>query len=204
MGVQCDAFRESVQRSFHSNQLRIHIIRRRLRHRRQRVRRNPRPRAYAYIHALRQRLRPQVRSPIPARHVRLDRRIQRVHSHLAISANHNRLHVAGAHLVQPHQFASHAAELIHRIRKLHPVNSPGIDQPLHVFAQPEYRGALRRFVAANPFKNARPVAHHMGKHMKFRVVPVDELSVVPDFLAFLYRHCQVSLDVVACRLALPE
>jgi len=56
------------------------------------------------------------------------------------------------------------------------------------------------FIAADAFENRGAVTHHVRKDVQLGVVPIDPLSVVPDFLGRLNRidapYWIVSLAVV--------
>jgi len=139
IAVERDAFSEPVERRFHADQLRVHVVGRGLRHGRQRVRRNACPGTDANVHPLRQSVRAEICAPLPAGHIEFDRRTQWIHTDFAVTAKGDWLHVARAHFVHANQFAGNVAEVIETVGKLHPVNSSGIDEPLHVFTQAEDR-----------------------------------------------------------------
>jgi len=102
-GVEGDAFGIAVDQGFHLDQLRVHVIGAGFGQRGQRVRRQPVPTRNAHIHALRHRLFAQVLAPLPAGDVDVDRIVERVHAHFAVTAEHDRAHVAGGHPVHAHQ-----------------------------------------------------------------------------------------------------
>ena len=58
-----------------------------------------------------------------------------IHTHFAIAAQHDGLHIARIHFVQANQFAGGAAELIGGEGKVHAIDLAGVMQPLHVLAQ---------------------------------------------------------------------
>ena len=71
-----------------------------------------------------------------------------------------------------------------------------------MLAEAENGGALLGFVAADAFEDGGAVADDVGKDVEGGVVPVDPLSVVPDFFGLLDGHDGVLL--VAPLAALPE
>ena len=79
-------------------------------------------------------------------------------------------------------------------RDVHAVDLGGVDQPLHVFVGAENRRAAGQFVAADAFKDRRAVVHDVRHHVDGRVVPIDELAVVPDFVGLLNRHAISFVD----------
>src|SRR5207249_4750540 len=90
--------------------------------------------------------------------------------------------------VETDKFAGGAGELVDGVGKLHAVYFRGVDKALHVLTEAEDRGALLGFVAADAFEDRGAVAYDVRKDVQFSVVPVDPLSVVPDFLGGLNRH----------------
>ena len=63
---------------------------------------------------------------------------------------------------------------------IHAIDFRRIQKTLHVFAQTEDRRATLGRVTPDPFKNARSVVQNMRHHMHARIIPFDELAVVPD------------------------
>jgi len=94
--------------------------------------------------------------PSSAGHVNVDGRTQRIHSDFAVSPAGQWLHVTGIQFVQADQFASGVGKLFDGVGKLHAVNFRGVDEPLHVLAEAEDRGALLRIVAADTFEDREP------------------------------------------------
>src|SRR5712664_3095005 len=193
-GIESDAFGVAVEASFHANELRVHVIRGGLGHGGKSIRGNARPGTHADIDTLGERVRTEIGAPAPASHVNVDGRIQRIHSRFAVAAEHNGLDVTGIQFVQAHQLASGVGELIEGEGKFHAVDFCGVDETLHVFAQAEDRRALLGFIAADAFKDRGAVTHDVRQDVKFGVVPVDPLTVVPDFLGRLNRHRRSLFD----------
>src|SRR6266581_2526335 len=98
-GIERDAFGVAVERGFHSNELRIHVVGGGFGHGGKSVRGDARPGADADIDASRERVGTEIRAPVPAGHVNVDRRIQRIHSRFAVAAQHDGLHVTGVQFV---------------------------------------------------------------------------------------------------------
>src|SRR6202008_3437642 len=111
----------------------------------------------------------------------------------AVAAQNNRPDITGRDLVDAYELEICLAQLIHSERDLNAVDMRGIQEPLHVLAIPENCGALGRLIAADPLKNSRAVAHHMCKDVNFRVIPVDEFAVMPDFSSFREAHAVAPL-----------
>ena len=78
--------------------------------------------------------------------------------------------------------------MIDGVGKLHAIDFCGVDEALHVLAQTEDRRTLFGLVAPDAFEDCGAIAYDVRKDVKFGVVPVDPLSVVPDFLGGLNRH----------------
>src|ERR1700730_14593110 len=57
-----------------------------------------------------------------------------------------------------------------------------------MLAEAENGGALLGFVAANAFEDRGAVTDDVGKDVKHGIVPVDPVSVVPDFFSLGDRH----------------
>ena len=188
VGIERDAFGEAVEGRFHADKLRIHVVRGGFGHSRQGVRRNAGPGADADVHTFRERVGAEIGAPAPTGHVEIDRRIERVHTNIAIAAQNDGLHVARIHLVDANEFAGDVGEFVHGVGKLHAIDAGGIDQPLHVLADAEDGRALLGFVAANALENGGAVADDVRKNVQRGVVPVDPFSVVPDFLRRLNGH----------------
>jgi hypothetical protein len=66
-----------------------------------------------------------------------------------------------------------------------------VDEALHVLAEAENGGALLGVVAADALKDGGAVAHHVRKDVEGCVIPIDPLSVPPDFFGFLDGHDEV-------------
>src|ERR1043165_8497034 len=65
---------------------------------------------------------------------------------------------------------------------LHPVNLRRVEEALHVLAQAEDGGAAPRLVAAYALEDRRAVVQDVRHHVHARVVPIDELALVPDLM----------------------
>ena len=86
--------------------------------------------------------------------------------------------------------------IVDGVRKLHAIDFRGVDEALHVLAKAENGRPLLGFVAANAFENRGAVADDVRKDVQRGVVPVDPLSVVPDFFGLGEWH-KCSLLIVA-------
>src|SRR5262249_15843125 len=98
------------------------------------------------------------------------------------------LDVAGIQFVVANKLAGDVREVVDRMREIHAIDFRGVDETLHVFAEAENGRSLLGFIAADTFENSRAVADNGGKDGNLGIVPVDEFSVVPDFLCLLNRH----------------
>ena len=94
----------------------------------------------------------------------------------------------------PHGLEHGLHQLVARERNVHAVDLRRIHQPLHVLDRAKNRRPRRQVVAPDPLKYRRPVVHHMRHHVQRRLVPIDQLPVMPDLLSLLDSH-QNSLDV---------
>ena len=169
----------------------------------QSVRRDARPGTDADFDTLGERFRAEIRAPRPAGHVDFDRRAERIHADFAVAAQDHGLDVTGIQFVEANQFGRDIAKIVERVRQVHAIDSSGVDQALHVLAKAENGGALLGFVAADAFEDGGAVAHDVRENVQGGVVPVDPLSVVPDFIGLLdghdgvllWRHSQCCLKV---------
>ncbi len=87
-----------------------------------------------------------------------------------------------------HDFRGRGAQLVERIRALHAINVAGIEQAAHVFAQAKCGRALIGVVTADPLEYRRPVTDDVRENVNLRVLPGNQLSVMPDFLGLLDAH----------------
>ena len=60
-----------------------------------------------------------------------------------------------------------------------------------MLAEAENGGALLGVVATDALEDGGAVAHDVRKNVEGGVVPIDPLSVVPDFFGFLDGHDEV-------------
>src|ERR1700681_1531506 len=91
-----------------------------------------------------------------------------------------------------HQFDHGTHDLVTGEGDVDAVNAGGVDEALHVFGGAENRGAGRQRVTTNALKHRRAVVHNVRHHVEGRVVPGDELAVVPDFVRLLNGHADSS------------
>src|SRR6202163_741591 len=87
-----------------------------------------------------------------------------------------------------HDLRGRGAKLVERIRALHAINVAGIEQTAHVFAKAKCRRALLGVVTADPLEHRRSVTDDVRENVNLRVLPGNQLSVMPDFLGFLDAH----------------
>src|SRR5580658_1972347 len=191
--IERDALGVAVEEGFHANELRVHVIGGSFGHGRESVWRDAGPGADAYFDTLGERFRAEIRAPGPTRHINVDWGVERIDADLAVAPQDDGLDVAGVHFVEAHQFGCGTREIIEGKGQVHAVNFRGVDQALHVLAKAENGGPLLGFVAADAFKDGGAVAHHVRKHVQGGVVPVDPLSVMPDFFGLLDGHDGVLL-----------
>src|SRR5208282_6825131 len=182
--IEGDAFDVAVGGGFHADELRVHVVRGGLGHLRQRVRRGTIPGADADVHATLQALVAEIASPFPAREIRFDRSVFRIDAAGAITAQNNRTQITRRHFVDADQFEVGFAELVDREGNFHAIDVGGIEKALHVFAIAENRGALWRAVTADSLEDGGAVADDVSEDVNLRIVPIDELAVVPNLIGF--------------------
>ena len=192
--VERDAFCKTVDQRFHLDQLRIHVIRAALGHGGQGIRRQAIPARDANIDTLFDRFVTQVLAPIPRADVASQRVRKRIHAEgrmcFVKTAERNRTDVALLEAAAPHQFDRSIAKIIHVPSVIHAIDFGGIQETLHVFAQAKNRRPAFRRITTNAFENARPIMQNVRHHVHARVIPFDELAVVPHHVANA-RSCHV-------------
>src|SRR5689334_831625 len=158
-GIERDAFGVAIEGGFHADELRVHIIGGRFGHSRESVWGDAGPGTDADVDTFCERVRTEIRAPGPASHVDVDKRTERVHADLAITAQDDRLDVAGVYLVDAHQFGRGIAEIVKGHGQVHAVDLRGVNEPLHVLAKAKNGGTLLGFIAADAFEYRGAVAH---------------------------------------------
>jgi hypothetical protein len=78
---------------------------------------------------------------------------------------------------------------------VHAINLGGIQKPLHVLFQAEDRRPTLRVVASDTFEDARTVVENMRHHMHARVVPLNELAIMPNDIANAWSAHVFSLAI---------
>src|ERR1700751_1659662 len=202
VGVEGNAFGVAVDDGFHLDELRIHVIGARLRHCRESVGGESRPGGDADIAA--GRIRGQTFSPRLVDDVDLSRRVERVHASLAVASQHNWPDVAGPHAVVGDHVAHGFNDVVAGEVHLDAINLRRIQQALRMFLGAENRRAARGRVAAHALNHRRAVVDDVRHHVDGRVVPANELAVVPDLVGLLNRHggsLLVRFDAVAMQAA---
>ncbi len=178
--VERDPFAVAVRDRLHLDQLRVRVVRGALRERREGVGRRPRPGADPDVHAVLQRVLPEIRPPLPREDRGVDRAGKRVDAERVIPAIDDRPDVAGLERVRPDGLEHRVGECHHVDLRFHPVDLAGVEQAAHVRVEPETGGAPRRVVATRSFENAAPVMNDVGSDVNRGVRPVDERTVHPD------------------------
>ena len=157
-------------------------------------------------HALLLALLAEVRAPRPHGDHDLDRGVERVQPHLAVAAERERPDVALAQLVGGDQLVRGRAQLLKAVGDRHVVQLGRLEQPLKVIVVTEDGRALRRVVRPLALEHAGSVVQSVSQYVYLRVLPGDELSVVPDevrlfhgtdSLQMLLRTAWVASAVVA-------
>jgi len=159
--VEGDAFGVAVEAGFHADELRVHVVGGGFGHGGKRIGGDAGPGADADVDTFSESFRAKVGSPGPASHINVDRGAERIDADFAVTAKNDGLDVAGVEFVQAHNFGGGVAEIVDRVGKIHPIDLGGVDQALHMLAQPEDGRALLGFVAANAFKDRGAVADDM-------------------------------------------
>src|SRR5262245_56319840 len=77
------------------------------------------------------------------------------------------------------QFDGRVAKIVDRPIVVHAIDLCRVQKTLHVLAQPEDRRAAFGGVTTDAFKNARAVMHHVRHDVYARVIPLNELAIMP-------------------------
>src|SRR5262249_25793751 len=117
--------------------------------------------------------------------VYVNRAAERAHAHLTIAAENDRPDVARRYAVRLDELYHALYKLLTRERKFHPVDFRGVDQPLHVLVSSENCRATGLLVATDSLKHRGAVVHNVGHYMDLRVLPANELPVVPNVVSLL-------------------
>jgi hypothetical protein len=149
-------------------------------------RRDPAPGRHLRPHPVLLALLAEVRGPGPDGDEDIDRSALRVEAHLAVTAEGDRPDIAGAEPVPPDQLLGGLANLLERVWEWQVVELGGLGEPLEVILVAEDRRPDLRVVAADSLEDARSVVQPVREHVDVRLVPADELPVLPDQLRLLH------------------
>ena len=178
----------AVHQRLHLHELGVHVVGRRLGHRRKRVGRDAPPRTDLDRHALGERVVPEILAPRERRHRHLDRRAERVDPQVLVAAVDERTQIARLEIVDRDDVEAHLPDLVARVRQLHAIDACGVHEALDVVVESEDGGAALGVVRADALEHTGAVVHHMGQDVDLRVVPRDPLPIHPDLVHFGERH----------------
>ena len=184
---QRDAFAEAEPARLARDELAGKIVAAGFRTGRYRVRREALPARHARVDALLEHVGTKVRAHLPRRDGDIGRRIRR-ETETAEPAIRDRAKIRGAEPVRVDDFAARGLELLQRIRDRDVVDLRGVEQPDHVFGEPEDRRSARRHVAADAFEYGRAVVQRMRHHVHGRLGPRLDAAVVPDMFGIGLGH----------------
>ena len=185
VGVERDALGVAVDLGFHADELRVHVVGAGLGERRHGVGRETGPTGDADVGAV---VAGNVFAPGEVGDVDLDRALERVDAHLAVAAEGDGADVAGGDAVGLDDIDDGGGELVGGVGQGHAVDLGGVDEARHVLGQAEDAGAVGLGVAADALEDRRAVVDDVGHDVNLRLIPGDELSVVPDVGGGLYGH----------------
>src|SRR5208283_3346171 len=130
----------------------------------------------------------QVLTPRVIADIDLDRQFERIDADVAIAAQNDRADVAGPDAIAFHQFEHGGDEFVAGEGDVGAINARGIDEALNVLDGTENGRSAGRGVAANAFEDRRAIVHNVRHYVDGRIIPVNELAVVPDFVRLLNGH----------------
>jgi hypothetical protein len=119
------------------------------------------------------------------------------HARLAIAAQNNGTHVTRPHAVVAHGIEQGLHQLVAGKRHVDAIDLGRIEQPLNVLLGAEDGPAAGQRVAAYALKHRRAIVHHVRHHMNGRVIPVNQLAVVPDLVGLLDGHADSFENIIA-------
>src|SRR4029079_2601884 len=166
----------------------VDVLAGRLRGGRQRVLPVPAPAADLDAPALLQRVLPQVRAPRPHGDDHVHRRAERVHTHLAVPAHHERADVARGQSVRPDDVLHALADGVDRERDLEVIELRGAVEAAQVLVHVPHGGTAGGLVRPDALEYTGAVVQGVGEHVDLGIGPVHELTVHPDLLDLRDRH----------------
>ena len=179
--VEPDGLGEASEDRFHFHQLGVHVVSAGLGQEGHGVGGQAPPTRHTHVHPPPDCLLSQIGSPLPGCDDGVDRAMEGVEPHLAVAAEDARPDVAGAQLVDADEFLGGLGKFLGAVWDVHAVDARGLVEAHHVVGEAETRRAARRIVAPQALEDARAVVNYVGEDVDFRVVPVHELAVHPDF-----------------------
>ena len=129
---------------------------------------------------------PEIGAPGPDRDDDVDRRALRVEAHLAVSAEGERADVAAAQPVPADQLLGGLADLLEGVVERQVVELSRLGESVQVVLMAEDRRADFGVVAADSLEDAGAVVQAVSEDVHIRLVPGDELAVLPDQLGLLH------------------
>ena len=126
-------------------------------------------------------LRPQILPPRPTEDVRLDRALSGMQSQRSEAPESHRAKISRLQAVSIHHFPA-CVGLAHLCSVEGPFGRYAPNSTKRrMWSESRKRGrSMRRVVEPDTLENRRSVVHHMAHHVELRVVPRDDIAVVPD------------------------
>lgn len=118
-------------------------------------------------------------------------------AHAFASVEHHRADIGAFQVVLAHGGAGRLVDLVAAVRDLHVHDVRGVEQPVGMRLQAEDRRALRGVVGAHALEHAHSIVQGMGQHVRGRVAPLHQFTVIPDHAITIgHRHsCQAPSDI---------
>src|SRR4051794_13412963 len=129
----------------------------------------------------------EVGAPGPDRDDHLDGSAVRIQTHLAVAAEGKRADIAPARPVAADQLLGRLADLLEVVLQGQVVELGRLREPVQVVLVAEDRRADLRVVAADSLEDAGAVVQPVREDVHVRLVPGDELAVLPDELSLLHE-----------------
>src|SRR5262249_47954974 len=107
--------------------------------------------------------------------------------HLPVAPEGNRPDVALSQAVAANQLLRRLTELVQRMLEGEVVELGGLREPIEVVLMAKDRRPALGVVAADPLEDPCAVVEPVREHVHIRLVPPDELAVLPDQLRLLHE-----------------
>ncbi len=196
IGIQGNPLRIAVPVRLHGDQLRVDVLPTYLGRSGERAGRHAPPRTHAHVHALLNRLRPQITPPFDGDDSNLHWTRCRIDAEGVESSVDQGANVAGIELVGLDRLQDRLPDLLLGVRDLHAIDLGRVEQTVDVSVKAEHRGASLCRIGPYALKHAGAVVQDVRRDVDLRLIPRGQLTIEPDRRALLHRHYRLLTQVV--------